>query len=75
MKIRNKRVSFSFFIKMSVLPAKESVERKRVKWALELLQIRVRYLSVEVVKCGKLYNRYKNDFLKSYTYTDWVNAV
>lgn len=29
----------------------------------------------EVVKCGKLYNRYKNDFLKSHTYTNRVDTA
>lgn len=29
----------------------------------------------EVVKCGKLYNRYKNDYLKSHTYTDRLDAA
>lgn len=29
----------------------------------------------EVVKCGKLYNRYVSDFLNSHTYTDRVNAA
>lgn len=29
----------------------------------------------EVVKCGKLYSRYKNDFLKSHTYTNRVDVA
>ena len=29
----------------------------------------------EVVKCGKFYNRYKNDYLKSHTYTDRTDAA